>query len=911
MSSKYLLLFVLIFEFSSAQTENLKGVLYDARTKTPIANASIQIEKTFQQTRSLDDGSFNLQGVVSGNNLMVITKEGYQPKKLPFSKKYGQTIDFKTIYLEPDVKELQHENTVTLTENDFIDDVDADFSSGMLQATRDLFLTRSAFDFSQSFFKVKGYDSKYGDLMINGLPMNRMFNGRPQWNNWGGLNDVFRNQEYFDGLEANPYTFGGILGTTNISSNPAGMRPGLRLSSSFSNRTYAGRLMATYNSGLSTSGFSYSLSASRRWAEEGYVDGTVYDAYSVFASLGYQINKKHNLFVTAFYTPNRRGKSAPITEEVFELVGRKYNSYWGEQNDAIRNSRIRKIEEPIAMFNYDFSGDEFFLKVGAAYQFGTFASSRLGYYDAPSPNPDYYRYLPSFYINNSLGANFENANLAEEGFKNDPQLQWTSLYQANSSEVKNGKSSYVLYDDTTDENQFILNFSSSYALNPYFKLDAGARAKLSSSENYGLLIDLLGSDFHEDLDPFSNTRNDASGDLNKVVNDRMGYNYEMTSSWYEGFFQANLELEKLSFFSAVQISQTKYQRNGLFLNERFPLTSKGKSEQLSFTNYGLKSGFTYKFNNRHVVSAMATYLTDAPTLQNSFVNARENNKVVDSLESTTIYSGTLTYHLRLPKITAKLTGYYTKFEDDTDINYFYVDAGVGSDFVQEVVTDISKRHLGGELGFTYQATSEIKLTAVAAYGDFRYIDNANVTINFDTVGAEDELINLIGELDLGKAAIKDYRLATGPQKAYSVGVEYRSRKYWWIGMTANYMDDNYVDISAIKRTESFLQNPDGGSFPNATDEEVDKLLRQEKLTPVYLLNLTAGKSWLIKKKYVSLFGSFNNLFDVTYRTGGFEQSRNANFGQAYNDDLRGAPLFGNKYWYGYGRTFFLNLAVNF
>ena len=140
---------------------------------------------------------------------------------------------------------------------------------------------------------------------------------------------------------------------------------------------------------------------------------------------------------------------------------------------------------------------------------------------------------------------------------------------------------------------------------------------------------------------------------------------------------------------------------------------------------------------------------------------------------------------------------YTEFKNATDINYFYVDAGVGSDFVQEVVTNIEKLHYGGELGFAYQATSEIKLSAVASYGDYSYSKNAEVSINFDTVGAEDDLINLIGTLDLGKTNIKDYKLAVGPQKAYSIGVDYRSSKYWWVGITGNYLADNYIEADPL------------------------------------------------------------------------------------------------------------------
>ncbi|WP_417443496.1 P44/Msp2 family outer membrane protein [Joostella sp.] len=910
MSMKVLVLCCLLVNFHCLYGQEVKGSIYDLRTQLPIEGALIEVEDSFHEVLSSLDGNFVILDVASNNHVLKITKEGYIIKFLPFSKKYLQTVNFKTIYLEVDVKELQQENSISLSDSDFIDDVDTDFSGQMLQATRDIFLSRAAFDFSQSFFKVKGYDSKYGDVLINGVRMNRVFNGRPQWSNWGGINDVLRNQEYFYGLKANPYGFGGLLGTTNMNTNPAKMRPGIRLSSSASNKSYRGRLMATYNSGVKKSGISYSLSASKRWGKEGYVSGTLYDAYSVFGAIGYQTGK-HNFYFTGMYTPNRRGKSAAITAEVFQLIGRRYNPYWGEQNGEIRNSRERNIEEPIAMFNYDFSGDKLTVNFGAAYQFGSFSSSRLGYYNAPSPNPDYYRYLPSFYINNSLGANFDNANLAKEGFQENPQMQWSSLYSANLSSERNGKSSYVLYNDQADENQLFVNINSSYIFSDYFKIDGGFRYHKSDAENYGLLLDLLGGDFHEDIDTFSDTKNDVEHEVQKGVGDKMGYNYNINSSFYEGFLQGDFQLEKFAFFVSAKISQTTYQREGLFLNERFPLTSQGKGEIQNFTDYGFKTGLTYKFNNRHIVNLSAAYLTKAPTLQNTFVNARENNKTVDSLQSEVIYSGVLTYNLDLPNISMRLTGYYSKFKEVTDINYFYVDAGVGSDFIQEVVTGIEKLHYGGELGFSYQATTEIKLTAVASYGDFSYTENANVTINFDTVGAEEDLINLIGTLDLGETAIKDFKLAVGPQKAYSIGVDYRSSNYWWVGTTGNYLADNYVDISAIKRTNSFLQDPDGDVFPNATSEIVTELLTQERLTPVYLLNLTGGKSWLIDKKYISFFVSVNNLFDVSYRTGGYEQSRNGNFGQAYNDTQRGAPLFGNKYWYGYGRSYFVNLALSF
>lgn len=58
-------------------------------------------------------------------------------------------------------------------------------------------------------------------VLINGIPMNRLENGRAQWANWGGLNDITRNQEMSNGLVKSDYTFGGLMGSNYINIRPS------------------------------------------------------------------------------------------------------------------------------------------------------------------------------------------------------------------------------------------------------------------------------------------------------------------------------------------------------------------------------------------------------------------------------------------------------------------------------------------------------------------------------------------------------------------------------------------------------------------------------------------------------------------------------------------------------------------
>ena len=153
-----------------------------------------------------------------------------------------------------------------------------------------------------------------------------------------------------------------------------------------------------------------------------------------------------------------------------------------------------------------------------------------------------------------------------------------------------------------------------------------------------------------------------------------------------------------------------------------------------------------------------------------------------------------------------------------------------------------------------------------------------------------------------------------PQTAASFGLEYRDPNFWWIGANVNYLGNTYLDVSSVLRTDNFSLDNTGVSFPGATEENVREVLKQEEFDGFTLVNLTGGKSWRISKanrNTVGFFASINNVFDIQYKTGGFEQSRKATYPDLQQDLASGTRAFGPKYFYGYGRTFFVNFYINF
>lgn len=908
------ILFPMLLVFQSLlgqENTTLQGKVVDHLTHKPIIHTRVELLNGTMGSYPVDPaGNFAFQTTLEVQQVLVISAEGYLEQRLPVTLE-GGTVDLGTLLLVQDLEEEAQDNLVNLTDAEISEEETVSLSTGLLQATRDVFLNKAAFNFGQVFFRVRGYDSREGQVQLNGIPMNKLMDGRPQWNNWGGLNDVLRNQELSNGLEASNKGFGGLLGLTHIDTRPSGLRPGLRLSSSASNRTYSGRVMATYNSGKRAKGLNYAISASRRWAEEGFIEGTLYDAFSGFGVVEYAWNDHNSLQVAGLWAYNRRGSSSALTEEVATLQGTRYNPYWGMQDGDIRNSRDRIISEPMVMANYKHTGTRVTLDLGVLYQWGMRAKGRLGYYNAPNPDPTYYRYLPSYYLNSSIGANYESAQTARAGFLAEPQLQWASVYAANRSAENDGRGVYVQYDDRVDDKQLTWSGKAGWKWGGHMEFDAGlVQAKLTS-ENYGLLQDLLGANFHVDQDPFSGTANDVDGALEKRQGDRINYNYRMEIGQTLAFVQWQYSGNRWEAFLAGSWERNIYQRTGLFKNERYLDSSFGPGESLEFSGHTVKAGVQYRLSGRHWVSAHALQGLRAPLPQNTYINPRENQSTIPEISLEKVSSADVNYIIRLPKLTGRITGFYTRFMEGTDINYFFVDGGLGSDFVQETLTDLDCLHMGVEMGLEYDLGNGFKLNAAANVAKYLYASDPRVAINFDTAGAEEDFINPSGFQDLGIARVKDLKLAQGPQKALALGIEYRDPKYWWVGATASYLANNYTSISMIPHTQSFYLDPETGSaFPNIDQEKVASLLEQKPLESVYVLDLIGGKSWIWKGHYISVFASVNNAFDAVFKTGGYEQSRNGNYGQYRQDNLSGQPSFGPKYWYGYGRTYFLNLAIS-
>ena len=799
----------------------------------------------------------------------------------------------------------------TLTTDDLDGELGNQDISGILQSSRDVFTSVAGFSFGQARFRIRGYDSENTLVTINGVLVNDLETGWATWSNWAGLNDVTRWMQVRTGIGSNRNLFGSIGGSSDMNIQASALRKGVRVSYASANRAYRNRIMFTYNTGLQANGWAFSFSGSRRWADEGYVDGTSFNAFAYFLAAEKRINDRHSISFSGFGAPIRQGRQALAVQEAYDLTDNPfYNPNWGYQNGEKRNAKMSFDHKPMIMATHNFAiSDAAKLSTSAYYTFGRDGLTGLNWFDAKDPRPDYYRYLPSFYRYENTG--FYDDQVSAWQNENTRQIDWDQLYFANGKNeysvlnangvigdtITGNRSKYIVEEVRADPLRFGLNSVWTKAFAGETQLTIGGSAHKQRTHYFKTVDDLLGGDFWVDIDQFADrdfndsiiSQNDLSTP-NKVVEegDVFGWDYYVHTRYVNAFAQLEKKWTRLEAFVGIDLSHTSFWREGLVQNGRFPDNSLGDGDKNNFIGFGLKAGGIYKLTGRHFVSANAAFITRPPTAYSSFLSPRVRDAVIPGLTQESATSGDISYVLRAPRVKGRATLYYTRIADQVWNRSYYHDEFLT--IVNYAMTGVDQVHQGVELGMEANLTSTWTMTAVYAGGSYTYDSRPVATItrnNSEEVFGADRTIYW-----------KGYRVGGMPQNAGSLGFKYNSPKDWFAGITGNWFGNIYLDPNPDRRTAEALENL------VTSDPQWDDLLEQTKLDDNVTVDLFAGKSWMLKRKYrLAVNLSVSNLLDnQEFRIGGFEQLRY---------DRTQVDKFPPKYSYLFGRNYFAMVTFSF
>jgi hypothetical protein len=897
----FILLIITTCSPAFAQQGSVKGVITGKGSGSPLAGAVIADASGAELGKSGPDGSF-LVSMEAGKRMIFINMPDYEQAIISVTVAEGQTTDLGGVALPEMTAFMMDLGTGGMTEGFSEDGFETQSIQGVLSASADIFLSTAAYTFGSAMYRMRGYDNNYQNVSLNGFVVNDIESGAPYWSNWGGLNDVMRSSMVSSGPEPIGFLFEPVGGATRINTRASEYRSGVKAVYSLSNRTYRNRAMVTYSTGLLENNWAVTGSYSRRWSQRGFEEGTFYDANSFFLSVEKKLNSHHSLNLTALDAIYERGVAGGTTQEVYDLSNDNYyNPYWGYQDGEVRSARVRSNNKPLLTLAHFWTpSDKLDIQTTAGYWFGKSGYSALNWYDVLDPRPDYYRKLPSYFSDES-----DKARITEE-WQTDPtvsHIDWDHFYFANrkniftvyneggieGNTVSGNRSKYIVEDRRNDLSQFQFNTRASYDISDRLNLTGGLLVDIYRGHNFNVIKDLLGGDYWLDVDQFAerdypNDPDAYQSDLNNPDNtvtkgETFGNSYYAhqrgTTLWGTGRYTG----KRYSLYLSGHGRYTSMWREGLMRKGLFPDNSFGDSEKLNYLTWGVKAGGDYRFTGRHMIVFNTLLTTNPPLFRNSFLSPRTRNTVTPDLQEETIFSGDISYVLRSPAVTGRLTGYYTRFMNQTEVTSFYHDEW--RTLVNYAMTGIDKENYGIEAGAEVSITSELQVNAVASLGQYLWISNPDITITQD---------NNSEVLSNEEVWIQYFRQSGTPQAAFALGIEYNSSRFWWAGITGSYYDEIYLDFNPVTHTKD-----DTGFYPYWD--------YQKKADPAYLLDIFIGKSWRIDDIYINVSANLSNILNNrTFITGGYEQ---------YRFDPLHPDLFQPKVYYYNGFNYFINFSIRY
>jgi TonB dependent receptor/CarboxypepD_reg-like domain len=898
----------------------IQGKVTDKDGAAAISNVSIVAKGQTVVAQSDDKGSFTIE-VPPGKVTLILTHDGYQSAETQVVCK-AKTITPVMITMSREASAgSQTDFPMVTLDNDDGDNEGGDNDvSGVLRAGRDIFQNATSFNLSSFRFSERGYNGEWAPTFINGAPLLNSETGWVSFSEVGGLNDVLRNKTSSVGMDLNENSFGDIGGGSNIDSRAVRQRKGVRISYASANRNYRNRLMGTYHSGLVPGGWALSLSASRRWAQEGYQPGTFYESTSYFVGIDKVTrNKVHGFSFNLIGSKTKQGRASDSFQEMYDAAGSNYyNPMWGYQNGKKRNSSVRTFHQPMAIFRYDWNPTRSTRLTASMWlQTGPWGNTRLDWATAGNPLPDYNRNLPSAQPDSVSSAAWATLLASDEKYR---QINWQGLYDANRNNtetvnnadgtgqsVTGKRSVYILEDQRQDNTESGVNITMQKTLNARLTMQGGFLYHTYLGHNFRVVDDLLGGDYFLDYDryaigAFPELVAAENNDLqvpNNVVRkgERYGYDYDEHVNRTQPWLQASYVGGKFEVFGGAQYTRTDLWRTGKMQNGKFPNNSLGDSEKLHFNTPAFKLGTIYKLNGRNFIYANAGVGQRAPKAGQVYLSPRNSNNIVQNLGPAEYRSIEGGYQLRAPYLRGRITGYLTDVANETE-NRTYFQPSI-SLFANAVIRGIDRRHTGVEMAFEYKPTAAMTLTTAANIGKFYYTSRPTVTLTSDNKAEAVIVDEVIYQ--------KNYYIPRTPQNVGTVGIKYDFPNFMFATLNANYSSGTWYSFDVVRRTADFVATLEPNSA--AWDAAID----QQKADGAFTLDLFVYKSWSIKppvlkkqRKFVALTLGINNLLNnQNIIISGRDAYRNA-FRDA--DDTR---RYSNELSYAFGINYFAGLTFRF
>jgi outer membrane cobalamin receptor len=842
----------------------VEGYIYDGETGEPLDNATVLVVGTQLGAITDFEGHYRIKNVPVGNQKLVVKYLGYLDQTLEVSVQGGRALDIGKTQLvtnaigldEIEVVAQVAVNRQTPVAVSTVDVKWRDERYGsqefpeLLKFTPGVYASKSGGGFGDSRIALRGFGQENIAVLINGIPVNDMENGRVFWSNWAGLSDVIRTLQVQRGLGASKIAINSVGGTINLLTKTTDIEKGGSLSFEASNY-YSYKTILSASTGRSENGWAVSFVGSRT-VGQGYITQTPMDAWSYFLSISKELGSRHILSFTALGAPQEHGQRLnmqPIA--TYDRYGGdvRYNADWGYLNGRAIQTNRNFYHKPLFALNHYFNISE---------------KTNLG---------------TSVYF--SMGRGGGSGNFLSSGTRftaRDGYGQWDynaaqAINRAKLDTVKLGDgrtqigygSDVIIASSINSHNWYGALSTLNHKFNDRFKLLAGLDLRYYEGYHWRTADDLLGGDFF--VDP--NNKNVGNQIIRK--GGKFDYDYDSYIGWYGGFGQLEYNTRLFSAFVSGTISQTHMKRKDFFVKPDPAKNIKQESPWYDFLGFNIKGGANYRISERFNVFANAGYFTRAPYFNSMFVDRRRTNEVVSNLKNEKIMSFEAGLGGRFKRFTFDVNVYYTDWSDKLFVIPYV-----------EPVTNISKaanasglgaRHYGIELEGVAKPMKWLQVTYMASVGDWRWKNDVTARI-IDDFGREVKTTKLL---------IKDLYVGNSAQTTSALGLRFQITPQIYFIADYTYFARIYANFDPERRV---------------AQEGKPEDRKQSWQMPDYgIVDLHLGYDFKIAGMDATLKGDVFNLFNKKYVLEAQDGT---------NHDAASAQVF-----YGFGTYFNLGMQIKF
>lgn len=764
------LFFAVAFMFSAitmAQS-TVTGTVLDPETNEPLPGVNVVEVGTSNGMSSDFDGNFTLT-TKSKNATVTLSYVGYLTKEFTIT---GDT-NLGEITLEPSEFGLEEVAIIASVAVDrktpvavsTIRTADIELKLGtqefpeVLKSTPGVYATKAGGGFGDGRINLRGFNSENVAVMINGVPVNDMENGRVFWSNWAGLGDVTSSMQVQRGLGASKVAVPSVGGTINILTKTTDIEEGGNLYTTLGNDGYR-KFGVTYSTGLMENGFAATVSAAKTDGE-GYVDGTQFNSVSYFVNLSKEINENHKISFTAFGAKQRHGQRQ--NRQLIETYraserGRKYNADWGYKNGQITFQEDNFYHKPqISLNHYWDINDKTSLSTAAYVSFGSGGGGG-------------FRGVNKFIINPDGTSDYRDGLYGPIDF--DKIVDENEALGANGSET-------ILRASRNDHNWYGVLSTLKTDLSDELVLLGGLDYRNYKGIHFQEVTDLLGGQYYADAGSNENNPLGIS-----QVGDKINYHNDGLVGWLGAFGQLEYSKDKLAAFVSLAASNTSYKRIDYFnYLDSDPLQ---ETDRYNFFGFSGKGGANYNIDENNNVFANLGYFEKAADFDSVFLNF-SNDNINENAENQKIMSFELGYGFRSEKLSANVNLYRTAWKDRTETQSFQQPDGTRA---TANILGVNAIHQGIEIDFVYRPTDKLNITGMASLGDWRWENN------LENVQIFDEEQNLVDTVNL---FIEDLHVGDAAQTTLALGLNYKFMPKTRLSIDYNYFDNLYADYDPSDR----------------------------------------------------------------------------------------------------------------